>query len=300
MSYAIERGDEMRPVVEEEIAKLQDSLPLIRNAGGWSAEEFGDMIGVTKQTVRNLETKKTRLSKTQYIAIRAVLDYELEERSDDQLFASAINLSMNSDNLTEPEKKQARAFVEGATRTGLDQKAIVTGLAALIGAAAAEAIVIGPIASVAIGATARTGLSRIIRRDERGSNNCLGGRRMSNLGWYQIMTTMAKKIGGPRRFMALLSGGGVLVGGALVAGGSKIKKRIDKSLADKKREADAAFVYTVDTEGHSNEGLSFDVGEKFKVLEVDGDVALIDKLDDKNSPYFVSVNLLQSISSYVV
>lgn len=123
---------------------------------------------------------------------------------------------------------------------------------------------------------------------------------MSNLGWYQIMTTMAKKIGGPRRFMALLSGGGVLVGGALVAGGSKIKKRIDKSLADKKREADAAFVYTVDTEGHSNEGLSFDVGEKFKVLEVDGDVALIDKLDDKNSPYFVSVNLLQSISSYVV
>ena len=165
MSYAIERGDEMRPVVEEEIAKLQDSLPLIRNAGGWSAEEFGDMIGVTKQTVRNLETKKTRLSKTQYIAIRAVLDYELEERSDDQLFAAAINLSMNSDNLTEPEKKQARAFVEGATRTGLDQKAIVTGLAALRGAAAAEEIVIGPIASVAIGATARTWLSRIIRRD---------------------------------------------------------------------------------------------------------------------------------------
>ncbi|KXB63512.1 helix-turn-helix transcriptional regulator [Olsenella sp. DNF00959] len=155
----------MKPVVEEEIAKLQDNLPLIRNAGGWSAEEFGDMIGVTKQTVRNLETKKTRLSKTQYIAIRAVLDYELEERPDDQLLASAVNLSMNSDDLLEPEKNQARAFVEGATRTGLDQKAIVAGLAALIGAAAAEAIVMGPIASVAIGATADTWLSKIIKRN---------------------------------------------------------------------------------------------------------------------------------------
>lgn len=155
----------MKPVVEEEIAKLQDNLPLIRNAGGWSAEEFGDMIGVTKQTVRNLETKKTRLSKTQYIAIRAVLDYELEERPDDQLLASAVNLSMNSDDLLEPEKNQARAFVEGATRTGLDQKAIVAGLAALIGAAAAEAIVMGPIASVAIGATAGTWLSKIIKRN---------------------------------------------------------------------------------------------------------------------------------------
>lgn len=155
----------MKPVVEEEIAKLQDNLPLIRNAGGWSAEEFGNMIGVTKQTVRNLETKKTRLSKTQYIAIRAVLDYELEERPDDQLLASAVNLSMNSDDLLEPEKNQARAFVEGATRTGLDQKAIVAGLAALIGAAAAEAIVMGPIASVAIGATAGTWLSKIIKRN---------------------------------------------------------------------------------------------------------------------------------------
>lgn len=165
MRYATTRGDDMKPVVEEEIAKLQDNLPLIRNAGGWSAEEFGDMIGVTKQTVRNLETKKTRLSKTQYIAIRAVLDYELEERPDDQLLASAVNLSMNSDDLLEPEKNQARAFVEGATRTGLDQKAIVAGLAALIGAAAAEAIVMGPIASVAIGATADTWLSKIIKRN---------------------------------------------------------------------------------------------------------------------------------------
>lgn len=122
---------------------------------------------------------------------------------------------------------------------------------------------------------------------------------MSNLGWYQVMTTMAKRVGGPRRFMALLSGCSALIGGVAVAGGSKIKKTVDKSLEDKKRIADAAVVYTVAKEGHSNEGLAFNVGDKFKVLEVDGDAALIDKIGDENSPYFVSADFLKSISSYV-
>ena len=62
---------------DTDITKLQNNLLLIRNAGGWTAEVFGDMIGVTKQTISNLENKKTEMTKTQYIAIRAVLDYEI-------------------------------------------------------------------------------------------------------------------------------------------------------------------------------------------------------------------------------
>ena len=68
---------------EIDVEKLQNNLLLIRKAGGWSAEEFGDMIGVTKQTISNLENKKTKMTKTQYIAIRAVLDYEIANRLDD-------------------------------------------------------------------------------------------------------------------------------------------------------------------------------------------------------------------------
>ena len=33
---------------------------------------------------------------------------------------------------------------------------------------------------------------------------------MSNLGWYQIMTTMAKKVGGPLKLAGLLVGGGAV------------------------------------------------------------------------------------------
>ena len=60
-----------------EIERLQDNLLLIRRAAGWTAEEFGERIGVTRQTINNLEAKRNKLNKTQYIAMRAVLDTEM-------------------------------------------------------------------------------------------------------------------------------------------------------------------------------------------------------------------------------
>ena len=37
----------------EEIQRMQDNLLLIRRTVGWTAEEFGDQIGVTRQTITN-------------------------------------------------------------------------------------------------------------------------------------------------------------------------------------------------------------------------------------------------------
>ncbi|NLI70076.1 MAG: helix-turn-helix transcriptional regulator [Firmicutes bacterium] len=61
----------------KEIERLQEHLLLIRRAAGWTAEEFGERIGVTRQTINNLEAKRNKLNKTQYIAIRTVLDAEM-------------------------------------------------------------------------------------------------------------------------------------------------------------------------------------------------------------------------------
>lgn len=121
---------------------------------------------------------------------------------------------------------------------------------------------------------------------------------MSNLGWYQILTTMAKKVGGPRKLVGLLVGGGAVAGAGAMAGGVAIKNKVAKKLDEKKREAEAAIIHTVTTEGQSNEGLLFKIGDQFKVLEVDGDAALIEKLGDSNNPYFVSADFLKSISDY--
>lgn len=60
----------------EEILRMKDNLLLIRRAVGWTAEEFGDQIGVTRQTINNIENGRNNLTKTQYIAMRSVLDAE--------------------------------------------------------------------------------------------------------------------------------------------------------------------------------------------------------------------------------
>ena len=152
----------MRNYMEKEIDRLQNNLSTIRKAGGWSAEEFGEMIGVTKQTISNLENNKTKMSKTQYIAIRAVLDYEMAERSDDKVFITTVNLCLNSGDLSDEDLKKAQAFVEGATKTKLDNAAMTSGLAALIGIAAAETILV-PLISPAVWSAAGAWLAKIIK-----------------------------------------------------------------------------------------------------------------------------------------
>ncbi len=64
----------------EEILRFQQNMLLIRKALGWTAEEFGNYIGITRQTINNLEKNnrnKCKLNKTQYIAMRCVLDAEI-------------------------------------------------------------------------------------------------------------------------------------------------------------------------------------------------------------------------------
>jgi transcriptional regulator with XRE-family HTH domain len=143
---------------DTDITKLQNNLLLIRNAGGWTAEVFGDMIGVTKQTISNLENKKTEMTKTQYIAIRAVLDYEMEENPNREILKSAVNLALHSDKVSEEDQKKIQAFVSGAQKTGLDSAAVIAGIGAIIGVVAAEAI-----ASPALVAASGAWLAKLLK-----------------------------------------------------------------------------------------------------------------------------------------
>ena len=60
-----------------EIQRMQDNLLLICRAVGWHAEEFGNQIRVTRQTINNIENGRNKLTKTQCIAMRSVLDVEI-------------------------------------------------------------------------------------------------------------------------------------------------------------------------------------------------------------------------------
>ena len=96
----------MTDITNEKIFKLQKNLPIIRNLAGWTAEDLGDRIGVTRQTITNIEKSETlSMTKTQYIAIRAVLEYEIEQ-SKNAVLADSISVLVDADDLSEKQAKQ--------------------------------------------------------------------------------------------------------------------------------------------------------------------------------------------------
>lgn len=126
---------------------------------------------------------------------------------------------------------------------------------------------------------------------------------MSNLGGYQVLTTLAKKVGGPGKLVALIAGGGAIAGGIVVKGGEFAVKKGKQAIAKRKeKKKDSAIrtdvIYTVEQDAESNKGLEFKVGDRFRVLEYDGDAILIELIGNDNNPYFVSGELLKEISDY--
>lgn len=122
---------------------------------------------------------------------------------------------------------------------------------------------------------------------------------MSNLGGYQRLTTVAKKVGGPKNLVLIIAGTGAVVykGGEIVV--KKTVKEIKKRMSQEKLlEIADTKIYTVTAEGTSNEGLEFKIGDQFKVLETDKDAVLIEKIGDSDNPYFISAELLKNISNY--
>ncbi len=122
---------------------------------------------------------------------------------------------------------------------------------------------------------------------------------MSNLGGYQWLTTVAKKVGGPKNLVLIIAGTGAAVykGSEIVV--KKTVKEIKKRMSQEKLpEIADTKIYTVTAEGTSNEGLEFKIGDQFKVLETDKDAVLIEKIGDSDNPYFISAKLLKNISNY--
>jgi transcriptional regulator with XRE-family HTH domain len=74
---------------------LQKNLSAIRKIAGWTAEQLGEKIGVTKQTISNLENGKTPMTLTQYIAIRAIIDFEIQTNKENNVLPQVVELLLN-------------------------------------------------------------------------------------------------------------------------------------------------------------------------------------------------------------
>lgn len=63
--------------MNRQIQIMQDNLCDLRKIAGWTAETLARKLGITKQTISNLENQKVKLSRIQYIAIRSVFECEI-------------------------------------------------------------------------------------------------------------------------------------------------------------------------------------------------------------------------------
>lgn len=59
------------------IGVMQKHLQVLRKISGWTAEDLGQRLGVTKQTISNLENRKVDMTKAQYMALRTIFEYEI-------------------------------------------------------------------------------------------------------------------------------------------------------------------------------------------------------------------------------
>ncbi len=112
------------------------------------------------------------------------------------------------------------------------------------------------------------------------------------------MTTMAKKMGGPEKLVEYIFLAGATAGGAVIFGAGWIKKKWVEHCEKKNIARLNSKIFTICKDGKSNEGLLFKEGEHIRVLEMDGEMVLIERVGDENSPYCVSKSFLVSISDF--
>ena len=146
---------------EREIAELQNNLEMLRKLFGWTAEQLGNRLGVTKQTILNLEHGKPVMSKIQYIAIRSVMETEAMRREGEEKenLLKVLSLVFNEDkSITEEQREKAldaAKVVSTATAAGAGVTAmgVLTGsLTALgIGAVAVNPAIVAVAGTVGVG-----------------------------------------------------------------------------------------------------------------------------------------------------
>lgn len=118
---------------------------------------------------------------------------------------------------------------------------------------------------------------------------------MGNLGAYQVITSLSKKVGGPRVLAAIIAVGGYAV---LRPAEAAVKKTIRSIRKQSEPCAVAGLRFEVVSSGEDGAGLRLSAGDQYQVLECDGDAILVEVLGAPDNPHFVSGRFLASVSGF--
>lgn len=118
---------------------------------------------------------------------------------------------------------------------------------------------------------------------------------MGNLGAYQTMTALAKRVGGPKVLAVVTAVGGYA---ALRPAEAAVKRAVGSL---RKRNVPCPtrdLTFRATSSGEDGSGLQIREGSEYRVLECDDDAVLIDLVGSVDNPHMTSGEFLASISAY--
>ena len=122
---------------------------------------------------------------------------------------------------------------------------------------------------------------------------------MGNLGSYQTMVTLAKKVGGPGRLALIIAASGGLLGYGVKPGCEAVWRRVRPSHQVKGGGLQECQEHlTVTSDADCGAGLSLHVGDEIRVLERDGDALLVKIVGNNDNPHVVSAEVLRRASDF--
>lgn len=128
---------------------------------------------------------------------------------------------------------------------------------------------------------------------------------VGNLGAYQVMTTLAKRVGGPVALGGLVALAGGTGGGIVAYKGRNQIERVVQCIKEKlgftpgvSGSLEEDLAYTCNADSELGKELMLKQNDKFNVLYSDDEMVLINVIGDDNSPYIVDREKLESVSDF--
>ncbi len=149
-------NDYLIKITNEDISILQRNLKSLLLIGGWEEEELADYLGVTKQTVWNLQSNKSSMSKLQYFGIRLFVENKIQQPNDNPVLKDVVPLifrSLDEETIGEPENnndqvENALKAIAASANSGIRgdslvpiSSSILSGLGVVLPAAGMAALV---------------------------------------------------------------------------------------------------------------------------------------------------------------
>lgn len=105
--------DEQKNAIDIYIGVLQENLRVLRQAADWDQETLGYLLGVSRQTVNNIENSRSPMTHTQFISISGLLDWKAKEKPIIKNFINGIILSI-LDQLEAETGQSYKAYTTGS------------------------------------------------------------------------------------------------------------------------------------------------------------------------------------------